>query len=147
MFSKKDSIKVRLVRTNKELEQVYQIREIVFINEQKVPKHLEKDEFDATAKHVIVLHKSKTIGCARVRFIGTKGKIERIAILKEFRSKGAGKKIVNYLISYCKRKKAKEIIVGAQYRIKDFYAKFGFKEKGKTFQDAGIKHIKMVLKT
>ena len=80
---KNKNLKVRLIKNKKELGKVLKMREIVFIKEQNVPKDVEKDKLDKVAKHVIVLYKNKPIGCARIRFIGKKAKLERIAILKK----------------------------------------------------------------
>lgn len=142
----RNSIKIRLVKNKNDLKQVYKIREIVFIKEQKVPKIREIDEFEKIAKHFLVFYKNKPIGCARVRFIGKKAKLERIALFKKYRSKGLGKIIMNYLIDYCKRMKVEEIILHSQYYIRDFYKKCGFKPRGKMFMDAGIRHIEMYSK-
>lgn len=49
-------------------------------------------------------------------------------------------------IKYCKRKKVKNIFMNAQYYLKDYYKKLGFKPEGRIFEEAGIKHIKMQLK-
>ena len=142
----KNTIKIRLAKNKKELEQVYKIREIVFIKEQKVAKNIEKDKFDVTAKHFILYYKNKSIGCARIRFINRNAKLERIAVLKKYRGKGFGKIIVDYLIKYCKSKKMKKIFMNAQYYLKDYYKKLGFEPKGRIFEEAGIKHIKMHFK-
>lgn len=140
-----ENVKIRLVKNKKELEEVYKIREIVFIKEQNVPKNIEIDKFDKSAKHIVVLYKNKSIGCARVRFIGGKAKLERIAVLKSSRGKGFGKMIVNYMVNYCKNKNVKEIVMNSQFYLKDYYKKFGFKPMGKTFMEAGIKHIRMYM--
>ncbi len=139
-------LKIRLIRNKKELEQVFRIREIVFIRGQKVPRQRERDGFDRSAKHVIVFYRKNPIGCARIRFIGEKAKLERIALLKRYRNKGFGKILMDYLINYCRKKEVKEIFLYSQYYIKDFYEKCGFIPRGKTFVDAGIEHIEMYLK-
>ena len=139
-------LKIRLVRNKRELQSVFRIREIVFIKGQNVPRDREMDEHEKDSKHVIVFYNGKPVGCARVRFLGKKAKLERIAILKRFRGKGFGNDIMDYLVSYSKRRVAKEAVVHSQYYIRDFYRRFGFKERGKTFMDAGIKHIEMFLK-
>jgi len=139
----KNNIKIRLVKNKKELEQVYKIREIVFIKEQKVAKNIEKDKFDETAKHFIFYYKNKPAGCARIRLIGRNAKLERIAVLNWYRGKGFGKVIVDYLVKYCKRQKMKKIFMNAQYYLREYYKKLGFKPKGRIFDEAGIKHIKM----
>lgn len=140
-----EKIKIRLVKNKKELENIFKIREIVFIKEQKVAENIEKDKFDRTAKHFILLYKNKPVGCARIRFVDRKAKLERIAVLKSSRGKGFGKMIVNYMVNYCKNKNVKEIVMNSQYYLKDYYKKFGFKPRGKTFMEAGIKHIEMYM--
>ena len=139
-------LKIRLIKNKKEFDQVLKIREIVFIKGQKVPKQRERDQFDKKAKHVIVIYKGRPVGCARIRFIDKKAKLERIAILSRYQGKRLGKKLMDYLIKYCRKRKAKEIILHSQYYIRNFYRKFGFKQRGKIFMDANIKHIEMRLK-
>ena len=53
---------------------------------------------------------------------------------------------MNYLIKYCKSKNVNEIYFHSQYHAKDFYKKCGFKERGKIFSEARIKHIEMFMK-
>lgn len=142
---KNNYIKIRLIKNKKELEDVLRIREIVFIRGQKVQKNIERDKFDKISKHLIVLYKKKPIGCARIRLIGKKAKLERIALLKKYRGKGFGKNIVNYLIKYCKKKDIKVVYMNSQYYLMNYYKKFGFKTRGKSFMEAGIKHIEMYL--
>lgn len=143
---KNNNLKIKSVKNNKDLEKVFRIREIVFIKEQKVPKNIEIDEFDKIVKHFIVLYENKSIGCARIRFVDKKAKLERIALLKNYRGKGFGKIVTKYLVKYCKKKNVKEIFMHSQYHLKDFYRKLGFKQRRKAFLEAGIKHIQMYQK-
>ena len=140
-----DSPEIRLIRDDAEYNEILKVRKIVFIQEQNVPSQIEFDGLDKESIHVIIKLNNKTIGCARIRTINGNVKLERIVILKEFRGKGFGKKLVEYLISYCKQIEPKEIIIYAQYNLKDFYRKFGFKTRGNTFMEAGIKHIEMYI--
>jgi len=140
-------LEIRMIKNKKELDEVFKIREVVFIKGQNCPRELEIDGLDDEAKHVIVKFRGKTIGCARIRFPEDRAKLERIALLKEYRGKGCGREIMNYLIKYCKRKKVEEIFLHSQLYVKDFYKKFGFKPRGKTFLEAGIEHIEMYMKT
>ena len=139
-------IKIKFVKNSDELNLAYQIRENVFIKEQGVSRNMERDKFDKVAKHIIVFFKNNPIGCARIRFVNGKAKLERIALLRNYRGKGIGKKVIDYLIVYCKNKKIKKIYMNSQYYLKNYYAKFGFEPIGKPFMEAGIKHIKMNLK-
>lgn len=141
-----NNLKIRLVKDKNELKKVFLIRKIVFVEEQKVPKSMELDEFEKISKHVIAYYGNRPIGCARIRFVNGKAKLERITVLKKYRGKGFGKLIVNHLIKYCKMKGIKKVYMNAQYYLKDYYKKFGFMPTGKPFMEAGIKHIKMHLK-
>lgn len=116
-------LKIRLVRNKSELDDIFRIREIVFVKGQNVPREREIDGLDTSSKQVIVLYRNKPIGCARVRLLGKKAKLERIALLKRYRNKGWGKRIMDYLIRYCGRKRVKEIVLHSQCYIKDFYTK------------------------
>lgn len=138
-------LSIRLIRNRKEFGEVRKVRDIVFVNEQKVPRELEWDVHDKTSKHIIVIYKGKTIGCARITFKKRKAKLERIALFKKYRGKGFGKEIVKYMVGYSKMRKVKEIMMHSQYHLIDFYSKLGFKQRGKTFREAGIKHIEMYL--
>ncbi|RLI62298.1 MAG: GNAT family N-acetyltransferase, partial [Candidatus Asgardarchaeum californiense] len=48
-------------------------------------------------------------------------------------------------VNYCKNKGYSEICLHSQTYIIDFYKKCGFKPRGKTFLEAGIKHIEMYM--
>ena len=139
-------LEIRLIRNDEEYRETLNVRTFVFITEQKVPKSIEFDELDKESVHIIVKLEKKTIGCARIRFINGKMKLERIAILKEHRNKGFGKRLMQYLISYCEVRKATEIVIHAQYYLMRFYEALGFDSRGETFFEAGIKHIEMYRK-
>jgi predicted GNAT family N-acyltransferase len=138
-------LEIRQVKTNEELNQVFKIRKQVFIKEQNVPFYLEMDGLDSEAEHVIAFLDDMPIGCARIR-TNDCIKLERIAILKEYRKRGFGKQLTEYLINYCKRKKYNEICLHSQTFVSDFYEKLGFKKRGNQFLEAGIEHVEMYMK-
>ena len=138
-----ENLEIRLIRNKKEMEDVLEVRRVVFIAGQKVPEKRERDGLDETAKHVLVLYNSQPVGCARVRFIEGNAKLERIAILEKYRGLGLGKKLMDFLIEYCEKEGCQKIVMHSQYYIKNFYKKCGFEQKGKIFMDAGIEHIEM----
>ena len=139
----KEILEIRLIRNNDEYNKVLDIRNQVFIKEQNVPQTIEFDGLDKESVHVVVKLEKKTIGCARIRFINGKIKLERVAILKEYRNRGLGTQLMQYLTAYCEAHNASEIVIHAQYHLKQFYAELGFYPRGKTFFEAGIKHIEM----
>lgn len=139
-------IKIRIARNKREIQQVFKIREIVFIKGQGVSKSIERDKYDKSATHVIAFYKGRPVGCARIVFFDKTVKVGRIAVLKQYRGKGFGIAITKFITNYCKRKRVKEIILHSQYYIKDLYKKLGFRIRGKPFMEAKMKHVEMYLR-
>ena len=126
-------LKIRLTKNKSEFLKVLKIRKEVFVKEQNVALDIEVDGLDSSSKHVMATYNDKVIGCARLRFYKNKLKAQRIAVLRKYRGKGFGKDLMLYIVKYAKRKKLKEVYFEAQYYIKGFYEKLGFKVRGKSF--------------
>lgn len=139
----KRPLEIRVIRNGGDYQAVLAVRKAVFVNEQHVPQALEYDGFDADAVHVIVSLEGKTIGCARIHAVEGRLKLERVAILKAYRGHGYGKQLMYYLLAYCQAQKAPEVMLHAQYYLKQFYKELGFEPRGEPFLEAGIKHIEM----
>ena len=142
----KEELIIREIKSKKELDEVFKIREEVFVKGQNVPKEMEIDEEDEKAIHIIVLLGEKPVGCARIVMTDNRARLGRIAILDECRGKGYGKDLVKFLIEFCLDKKVKEIYMHAQYYLNKFYSELGFVDRGERFDEAGIEHIEMVYK-
>ncbi|MGA8864034.1 MAG: GNAT family N-acetyltransferase [Gallionella sp.] len=120
------------------------IREAVFIREQGVPAELEWDGLDESARHALALsHQGDAIGCGRMF---ADGHIGRIAVLPQWRKQKVGTAIMEALLDYARAHDYKQVDVDAQTYAMPFYRSFGFIEQGKEFMDAGLPHIKMILK-
>ena len=72
-------------------------------------------------------------------------KLERMAILKEFRTKQYGKNCILQIKEYYSALGFSQIILDSIYSVKGFYKKCGFIEEGEIFQRVGIDHIRMSL--
>jgi predicted GNAT family N-acyltransferase len=140
-----NNLVIKKVENQNEFNQIMEIRKKVFVEEQNVDLNIEIDGFDKLAKHFIVILDNIPIGCARIRSNNI-AKLERIAIIKEYRGSGYGKILTNYLIDYCKKNNYKEICIHSQIYVSDFYKKHGFIIRGKPFFEAEIKHIEMYMK-
>ena len=128
---------------------VTNIRELVFRKEQKVP--YEEDEVfeeEIESKNYLVYLKDKVIGTIRYREIGERlFKLERFAILKEYRNQGYGKQVIEFLSNMIIEKyNPCTITLNAQIQTIKFYQKCGYIPEGDIFIEAGIKHQKMNLK-
>lgn len=122
------------------------IRCKVFVNEKCVSldDELDLDPRDSDHAYLIYL-KDKAIGTIRYRFIEEKMiKIERFAILKEYRKQGYGVKALNFLIDMLwKEYNPVTFIVHAMLESKNIYQKVGFIPEGETYLEANIEHITM----
>ena len=134
---------IHLVRERKELEQVFEIRKIVFIEGQNVPYDEEMDDLDDDATQIIACLEDKAVGCGRIRFVGQRTKLERLAVLPEYRGQGIGKEILNFMVAHSRGKGAAEAMMHAQCYANEFYRKCGFRPRGAKFMEAGIRHVEM----
>lgn len=113
------------------------IRDTVFIQEQNIPVEMEWDEFDQQAIHIIAQVQGQTVGTARLL---DNGSIGRVAVLKPWRKKGVGYKMMRYLMDLAKHQKHASIHLHAQVVALEFYQKLGFVTVGDIFDEAGIPH-------
>jgi predicted GNAT family N-acyltransferase len=134
----------KLVKSEEELEEAFRVRKRVFVEEQGIPEDLELDDCDAEAMHMVVQYGERVIGTARVLFTAPDvAKIERMAILEDFRRKGIGSEIISFLNEKLKIKKIHRVVIHAQRPAAPFYKSCGFVESGVPFNEVGIPHIKM----
>lgn len=114
------------------------------MEEQGVTEDEEYDGRDSDSLHIVVKDGEKVIGTARVQFLTDRqAKIERMAILKPFRRKGIGSRIMAFLDEELRNRQVEHVVLHAQCPVVAFYRSCGFKETGSAFWEAGIKHIKM----
>ena len=124
-----DKVKLQLIRT------------AVFVTEQSVPKHLEWDNQDDKALHVMALdHSANPVGTGRLL---ASGQIGRMAVLKSWRNKGVGSSILKELIKIATSQHIDALYLNAQYSAIPFYLAHGFHPVGDPFIEAGIKHHRM----
>lgn len=126
------------------LQRAFDIRVKVFVDEQGVDRDLEY-EHEEESTHFIALVNGEEAGTARWRKTEKGIKLERFAILPDFRSAGVGRELVKAVLNDIDTK-AQKIYLHAQSQVVDFYKKQGFEPEGEEFEEAGIKHFKMVLK-
>jgi len=117
------------------------LREFVFIREQRVPPELEWDGKDEKAVHLLARdEKGRGIGTARMT---TDGHIGRMAVLRVWRHRGVGTKLLTALITIARARQLPRIKLDAQVHAIEFYRRHDFEPQGETFMDAGIPHQHM----
>ena len=130
---------------DKELaEKAFQIRRKVFVEEQGVDPALEYDH-EQESHHYLMLLGEKPIGAARWRETPGGIKLERFAVLKEYRNRGLGEIILREVIKDVVPS-GKKIYLHSQLKAVPFYERNGFVKMGDPFTEAGMKHYCMEYK-
>lgn len=135
---------IQKVTNEKQKADAFQVRRIVFVDEQLVPENLELDEHDERAIHFVGYENDEPIAAARLRFEEKHGKLERICVKKEFRGKSLGKQIIYSMEEYIKKQKYHLSKLNAQTHAESFYNTLGYETISGEFMDAGIPHVTMV---
>ena len=125
------------------LEKAFEIRTIVFVDEQDVDPKTEYDGYDDDAGHYIMFYNDVPIGTARRRFTEEGIKFERLAVLKSYRGQGLGRSLMQFLMDDV-LPTDKKIYLNSQASVENIYKKYGFKRVGEMFYEANIEHYKMV---
>jgi predicted GNAT family N-acyltransferase len=120
-----------------------QIRETVFVIEQKVDPVLEYDEFEESSRHYLIYLDDKPVGTARWRETTEGIKLERFAVLKGYRNKQIGAQLLKQVMKDVLLL-GKQIYLHAQINALSFYEREGFSTIGDTFEEAEIIHYKMI---
>lgn len=121
-------------------ELAFAIRVKVFVEEQGVDASLEY-EYEEESHHFIAYWNGEPAGTARWRTTDKGIKLERFAVLADYR----GKKIGAALLEKILQDTGSEpyLYLHAQEQAADFYKRFGFLAEGDPFYEAGIRHYKM----
>ena len=130
---------------NKEFSYVRDIRESVFYDELGISKQELFDKNDESCDHFLIFDGQKVVGSVRMLSMEKIVKLERMAILKDFRTKNYGRNCILQLKEYYSEIGFSQIILDSIYSVRDFYKKCGFIEEGDIFQRVGIYHIRMSL--
>jgi predicted GNAT family N-acyltransferase len=126
-----------------QMEQAWAIRRLVFIEEQHVPEEIEIDDDDADALHALALEGNVPVGCGRMVAHDDYVKIGRMAVLRERRGEGIGRRILVFLMERAKQRGFRRAVLHAQLTAEGFYLKNGYIPEGEVFEEAGIVHRRM----
>lgn len=118
------------------------IRFAVFVEEQGVPAELEMDDNDARCLHALAFQGEQAVGTGRLL---PDGHIGRMAVLKDWRGRGAGRALLRALIGAAHRRGDREVMLSAQVHALGFYRAEGFLPEGDVYEEAGIAHQAMRL--
>lgn len=125
-------------------EIAFSIRNRVFVEEQKVSREEEYDSHESESVHYLLYAGEQPIGTARMRETRDGVKLERFAVLPEYRNKGAGSVLVHHVLQEARKLKL-PVYLNAQVPAMNVYSRAGFKAVGELFYEAGLPHYRMEL--
>ncbi|OKS85458.1 GNAT family N-acetyltransferase [Mucilaginibacter polytrichastri] len=127
-----------------DMEKAFAVRKQVFVTGQMVPIELEMENNDVST-HFLATVDGEPAGAARWRKTENGYKLERFAVLEIYRGLGVAQAIVNAVLNDLPAD-ASIVYLNSQLQAVGLYEKFGFVISGPEFEEAGIKHYKMVLR-
>ncbi len=136
------SLQVQKINHPEDLDKAFAIRKTVFVEEQNCPPELEWEHEDESV-HFLATHNGQPCGACRWRKTDSGYKLERFAVLKDFRGHGVGRALIAEALSDLPDD-AHYIYLNSQLDAMSLYAKFGFVAEGEQFEEAGIQHFRMV---
>lgn len=133
-----DKIIIRVASWPADIAPLREVRTAVFIEEQDVSQDEEWDGMDDQCTHVLAeLDDGTPVGTARLL---PDGKIGRMAVLKEYRGRHIGGRLLQRLVEIATEQGHTEVKLAAQTHAIPFYERYGFTAYGDEFPDAGIPH-------
>lgn len=142
------ALEIVSITTQEQLKEALQIRKEVFVEEQHVPLEEEIDGYDQLGDqvhHLLVFEGDRAVATARlIYYDDATAKLQRIAVLKEDRSKGYGRVILLALEQRARELGLRFALLDAQCQALGFYEKLGYITiSDEPFDDAGIPHVRM----
>ena len=141
-------LKIIKIIKESDLEKAFSIRKTVFVEEQKVSETDEYDSHEGESHHFLATFDNTPCATARWRFTEKGVKLERFAVLKDFRGKNIGNQILKKVLDDITRMPETDAhtrYLHAQLAAVPFYEKEGFKKVGEMFEECNIQHFKMIL--
>ena len=84
-----------LKKENNDIAEIKRIRKLVFTDELKIPESCVFDELDNTSVQILISNNDSIIGTLRLRQYNDGVKLERMAILPQFRKMSFGTKVID----------------------------------------------------
>lgn len=137
-------IEIKQVSDPAALAKVFAIRHEVFVLGQNCPADLERAN-EEESNHFLATVDGEPAGASRWRKTADGYKLERFAVLDNFRGLGVGQGLVKAVLANLPVD-ADYIYLNSQIPAIGLYEKFGFEKTGPEFTEAGIRHYKMVKK-
>jgi predicted GNAT family N-acyltransferase len=135
-------VEVNKISDAESLKIAHSIRYEVFVLGQNCPADLERANEEESI-HFLAKVDGVPAGACRWRKTDNGYKLERFAVLANFRGVGVGQQMVKTVLDDLPND-AEYIYLNSQIDAVPLYERFGFVKEGPEFIEAGIRHYKMV---
>ncbi len=120
-------------------------RQGIFVVEQSSP-YPDLDGLDQSAWHLLLRIDGALAGYARL--IPPPVRIGRVAVAAERRQRGLGRGLMEEALLFCRTQyPGRPVLLTAQAHLVPFYRGFGFEPTGEPFDDFGLTHVQMELRS
>lgn len=128
--------------SNEEFFRICEVREQVFVLEQKITLCAELDEEDLRCQHITLTEGGRIVAYARCFADDGVAHIGRV--LTTERGKGYGLEVMRAAMAVCREiLGCSHLVVHAQQQVIGFYEKLGFRVTSELFDECGILHRRM----
>lgn len=135
---------VEVAADERSLDEAFEVRREVFVQEQGVSPDREIDEHEDAATHLIARDDGTAIGTARLRALDdATGKVERVAVRQAYRGEGWGRRLMERVEVLAAERGFERLVLHSQTAVEGFYEMLGYRTTSGVFEDAGIPHVEM----
>ncbi|MFM9840976.1 MAG: GNAT family N-acetyltransferase [Cyclobacteriaceae bacterium] len=109
---------------------IQKMRREIFGQEQGIPEQMDLDGKDESSIHLLLykVNSPEPIASGRLTIEGNTGTLSRIAVGKDFRGTGVGKRVVQELEKIAKEKKVKKLTLDPHVYLEKFYTDLGYEK-------------------
>jgi len=123
-----DSLEVTVARTLDQVTMAMTLRGVIYLAEQHTPYDEEYDGNDfVAASHLIAWKGKEPVGVLRLRWFAGFAKVERAAVLKQYRRDGVMRLLMQEALRYSARRGYTKIIGHAQLNRVKYWRTHGFR--------------------
>ena len=126
------------------LDEVYRIRDEVFVDEQALTDDARTDPDDHRSFHYLAMLGEQPVGTGRLTLYGREAQVAWVAVRQQWRQHGIGKALMLSIIERARMESATHVVLNAQTHALGFYFALGFNVVGGEFFMSGIGHQVMI---
>lgn len=126
------------------MEEIFRIRDEVFVDEQSLTDDARHDPDDAASIHYLATLSGAPVGTGRLTLYNREAQIAWVAVRAALRGSGIGNALMDAMLARGQASGGTYALLNAQTHAQPFYDRLGFEPVGGVFHMGGIAHVVMV---